>query len=387
MKRFLTVIVIMTLLIAETSYAASYAPKEPGDAGKSIAELNGRTEEEWAAITDGRLEYDEIRDRVHFFNPDLSFGWDQYDDSVRKIKNSVTTAKRAKKDSKELFEEFQDADSAMGLAAISGTAKSLEKTLKKMERSVNSYNSQLRNGENTLTAVVEGLMLTYGTIRANRKTAEKLLRCYEETCSVMQQMEKEGMSTRTDVLKAKTDAASAKSTLSSLKQTESQLYDQLRLLCGWSLTDEVVIGDIPKVTEAELASVNPEADFEEARGYNATISSARSSAAKGDTAKRLKEERILYLEDNLRNNLDSLKSSVDCAVLGVQAAGEGMKAAEITRKAADSQFRDGMISRAEYLGAQVQYLQKEAALNMAEYSLRQAVVDYRNAVQGTSDVS
>ena len=57
--------VTLALEFCAPAQAAVLSAQEPGDVGKSQAELNGYSEARWAELMDNTLNYEEINDLVH----------------------------------------------------------------------------------------------------------------------------------------------------------------------------------------------------------------------------------------------------------------------------------------------------------------------------------
>ena len=93
------------MLLPVTSYAYIKNAKEPSEVGKSTAELNGYTQEQWDRLADNRLEYREIRELIHLFNPDMDNGWNQIDDNARDMQQTVFVLNDAKQKTQDMYDD------------------------------------------------------------------------------------------------------------------------------------------------------------------------------------------------------------------------------------------------------------------------------------------
>lgn len=396
--------VLIMCLIPITSYAEIKAAKEPADMNKTPAELNGCTEEEWARLMDNRLEYEEIGKLVHFFNPSMSMAWNQLDDSVRDTKSSVNLLSDAKQKTKDNRKNVADMMKTIQPESpyykeLQTTLASLDLAISGLDTAISTYNAtgkklqrkskntmQLYILDDTLTNAVQSLMIAYDTVMANKKMLEHLVTLYEESYEANRELSLTGMATELDALKAQSDLISAKANLSKLNVTEQQLYNQLITLCGWKAGDKVEIGSIPLPNESRISSMNPDTDAEKAANSNSTIKQLHS-AGHSKTSEGLKRyfDKESELMGYVRANMTTLYANVLAAQTGYEAAKAGFEAAKLNKSAVDTQFKQGQISKAQYLGASIEYVQKEAALRSAVDSYEQAVLTYEAALRGTVD--
>jgi len=394
MKRLLTFTISLftcCILAVMPAYAEQIKAKDPSEASKTQAELNGYSEEQWSALKDNKLEYGEIKDIIHNFNPSISEYWDSYDDSLRSMEYSVDILREAKKDAQDTYAgsmydpamSYQDRlDLMTSVMASQKVFTQFNETYKNFKKG-GSAKRQLTNVEDQLTNAVQQMMIGYKTIEANVKILGKLVELNEASVKAYTDMKARGMATDTDVLKAQADLISARSNLASLEAARKQLYSQLITMCGWNADDKVLIGEVPDTDQSVIDAMDPEKDLTKAAGNNSTLISLRSEGRnKNAGALKAQDDYYTSMEDNLRIKLDTLYA----AVLGAQYAYEGAKAgyegAKIRKEAMQKQSESGMLSEAQYIGSQIQVLQKEAALETARNNLRQAVEEYEWAVKG-----
>lgn len=394
---------LILCLIPITSYAQIKAAKEPSDMNKTAAELNGCTEEQWAALIDNKLEYSEIKELIHFFNPSMSDAWNQIDDSIRDTKSSVTLlsdAKKKTKDNRKLAaEQLKVVTDPATRAVLQETIRSLDQAISGLDSMIHSYSNtakklqknsknttQLYIAENTLTNAVQSIMIAYDTVMANKEMLEHLVTLYEEQYSTYTEMSKTGMATETDILKAQADLISARANLNKLRVTEQQLYNQLITMCGWKAGDSVAIGSIPVPDNSRITAMNPDADAETAANSNSTIKQLHS-AKHSKTSDGLNRyfDKEAELKGYVKANMTTLYADVLAAQVGYEAAQAGFEAAKINRAAVDTQYKQGQTSKAQYLASSIEYVQKEAALRSAVDSYEQAILKYEAALRGTVD--
>lgn len=402
MKKIISLTLILCMCGSFTSFAYVKGPSEPKDEGKTTAELNGYTQEEWAGLTDANLEYSEIQDLVHNFNPSLSSGWDQYSDSMQSIQASIDIMANAKKKAQENYTSTKAQLDAMGVSAsmqkstLSGMqqlvtlagayATSYEDTLNKMKKN-STYNTTLRSAERQLTNAVQQIMMGYCAVRTNKKILENLVSMYQESLVAYQALAAQGMATNTDIYNAQAGYASAVSNLTSLTVSEQQLYNQLITMCGWKVGDAVNVGEVPEPDMSKIAAMNPTTDADTAIQNSSEISdlwqSDHSRSSSGAVAMNGLDSQM---QANIRSNMQTLYADVLAAKAGYEGAQAGYENARVSGNAADAQYKLGLTTKAQYLGSSIAGLQGEAELIAARNSLQLAILKYQSAVDGDCSV-
>ena len=394
------------MLTPIASYGYIRSAKEPSETGKSMAELNGYTEEEWARLIDDNLEYGEIKELIHLFNPNMDNGWNQMDDNARDMQQSVFVLNDARKKTKETYDdsvkqirllpipeemkqaEIKKLDSLKILEQTVGTAAHQYNENYKKMRSTSSMTRGLYSAEDSLTYAVQSLMVAYSTVHANVGMLQKLVELYTKQLDSYKSLMTQGMATETDVLKAQSDLVSSQSNLAKLKTTDQQLYNQIITMCGWKSGDRVNIGSIPVPDASEVAGMNPEADAEVAANNNSQIKALHSAKHKNTSAGLdVYFGKEAELKGYVRANMQKVYADVIAAQQGYEAAQVGLEAAKLNKKAVDTQYRQGLLSEPQYLGASIEKVQKDAAYTGALSSYVQAILDYKAALRGNIDAN
>ena len=405
MKRVIAAVTAAVLLLNPiTSLAAIRAPKEPSEQKMTPAELNGYTEQRWAQLNDNILEYEEIRDLIHLFNPDMDTAWNQMDDNARDIKASVNLLLDARDKTKDMYKDsvaqieilpIPDEQKKAAIAqlepmkqlaeAAAATAHQFNQNYLNMQKK-SASTRPLYQAEDSAVYGVQTLMAGYKTVEANLNMLKQLVDMYQENFNAYRELQEVGQATATDVLKAQADLVSAKSNYAKLKATEQQLYNQLITLCGWPAGAQVKIGDIPVPDQARVDVMNPDADADKAANSNADIkslhSAKRSHTSAGLDAYFGKEEEM---KAYARANLKTVYANVEAERLGYEAACAGREAGRLSKKQAETMYKQGLTSKTQYLGTLIEAVQKEAAYTTAVDNYEQAILDYEAALRGSID--
>lgn len=383
-----------SLLFAASSFAASQTDSEPADSGKTAAELNGYSEERWEQLNDNTLDYDELKDLIHTFNPSISAAWHNFNSAVSDMNTMVENLQSRQRDMKNEKETAKSAGDysaygnyAMQEMILKKTVSALSDAKDLMARPVTQSNRPLRQAEAQVVYGAKSLMIAYQSMEDQRQILSELVSMDLTLSSNAASRAAAGTGTQADVLSAQADLLSAQVKLAQVTTAEGSLKKNLILMCGWKEDADPVIGEVPASDLSRIDAMNPAADMTKAIGNNYSLISFRSGEHKKSTAsyqaRDLTEEQM---EGNLSANLTSDYNEVLSDRTGLEADRAGYDAAVITKNAADTEFSLGMITQAQYQGMITSYIRAESALKTADRTLFQALETYDAAVAGICPV-
>ncbi len=370
------------------------SPQSPEDRGKTVAELNGYSEEEWARLMDNTLTYDEIGDLVHEFNPAITSAWLNITSSTDEMDHIADSLKARQRDMEQLKsnakseQDYADyANYAMQEAILKASAKGIRDSSDQLKRPVTAANRPIRLAERKVTAAVQQLMIACSSLAEQRAIVADSCAMYEKLLSDANARLAVGMATAKDVQSAQTSLLQAQSQLSAIDASAYQLKKNLIVLCGWSPDADPEIGAVPDPDPARVDAMDPDADLTKAIAHSGDIIDFRhedhSLSTASKNARTVTEE---TMNQNLLVNLREQYQKVLAARASFEAAQSGMQAAEITKNAADLQYQMGMLNTASYLGALTQYQSARTSFLTAKSSFFQAMETYDWMLMGVSSV-
>jgi len=376
--------------MAFCSFAAANSVSEPADTGKSAAELNGYTEERWRQLNDNTLEYGELQDLVHTFNPTVSEAWKSFDSSVSDMSTMIENLQGRKREISDLEKSAKDsgdyssyANYAMQNIILKKTVSALSDARDLLARPVTQTNRPLRQAEAQVTFGAKNLMIAYQSMEDQRQILSGLVSMDQTLYDNANSHLSAGTGTETDVLSAKANLLSDQVKLSQLTSAQEKIKKQLILMCGWKEDADPVIGEVPASDLSRMENMNPQKDITAAIGNNYTLISFRSADHTKSTAsygaRTLSENEM---EQNLLNNLTADYNGILSDKTGLEASEAGMAAAQITKNAADKQYELGLITTAQYRGLITSFTGAQSALKTADRTLFQAMETYDAAVAG-----
>ena len=386
--------VTMALGCCAPARAAVLTPQEPGDVGKSQAELNGYSEARWAELMDNTLNYEEIPDLVHNFNPAIVSAWNNLNDSIDLMETIVDSLKSRERDMSDLKESARASQSqgnygnyTMQEMILQASYKSISNSVDLMRRPVTATNRPLRQAERLVSNGAKQLMIAYSGLRKQRAIVAESVQMYEKLFQDTQLMQAQGLATATDVLKVQSSLLSAQSGLATIDTNLMQMKENLILLCGWKAGSDPVIGEIPVADLSRISAMNPDADLTKAIANNVSIIDFHHEKHDhSSTAMEARDATEAEMYQNLLTNLKQQYQTILADKAAYEGAVSGLQAAEMTKNAADVQYQLGMLSAANYLGALTQYQQARTQMDTADSTLFQAMETYDWMLAGNASV-
>ncbi|MCI8658937.1 MAG: TolC family protein [Lachnospiraceae bacterium] len=382
------------VLLGLPALSAQAAPTGPGavpDPEKYDAETLKR-------LQDNRIEYDEIPNLVHEYNPDISKAWEMYMDTRKDYASMVTELESQYWTVKQTADGYVTAGKLMGSPMLVATGRQLDRTylgvVQGMRDVVNEWGtnrqatSALRRAERQVVAGTQSAMIGYETIRQNIATLETMVWLYEQQAEMAGRQTELGMTTDNNLASANASLLGARTQLASLRDQQESVRRTLCMLLGFAPDSEPEICSIPEFDFTRLDGMDLEKDTIKAIGNNYTLISQRTSAkgsTNGQTAAR--SRMIEEGDDKLTIEMQRLYQDVLDKKAAYQAAKTGYEAAELNRAACERQYELGLLSRVQYIGTQISYYQKKGEKEAANLSLLQAMETYDWAVLGFATVS
>lgn len=379
------------------------APTGPG----ASPEPDRYTPEVRARLEDQVIEYDELRNLVHEYNPTISEAWRVYEDTkadyagmVTELESQYTHVKDTADDliaQGEMLESAGGAMAQMGSTLIS-TGKSLDSsykgTIQSVRDTVNGWNTnkqatgQLNRGEKQLTAGVQSAMIGYDKIRSNMAMLETMVKLYERQAQIAERQVSLGLGTEAALLEAKSGLLTAQAQYTAL---ESQMDSVRRTLCqlvGFDPDTNPEIRSLPEFDMTRLDGINLEEDTVKAIGNNYTLIGQRTSE-KGKTSSQVanRSQMIEEGDQKLTIEMQRLYHELMDKKQGYEAAVTGFTAAEKTQAASLRMYQNGLMSEVQYIGSQISYYQKKAAKESANLDLWQAMENYVWGIDGQAVIS
>lgn len=388
-----SVLMLSVAILAPGVFPAQAAPTGPG----APPERERYDAETLARLQDNRIEYDEIADLVHEYNPDISKAWNTYMSSKEDYAGIVTELESQYRTVKDTADGYISAGQLMGSQLLISTGRQLTRgyqgVIQGMRDTVNEWDtnkrntSMLRRAERQVTAGTQSAMIGYETIRQNIATLETMVKLYEQQADMMNRMAALGMATGTDLASANNSLLTARVQLASLSDQQESVRRTLCMLLGYDPDSYPEICPIPEFDMIRLEGMDLEQDTIKAIGNNQTLIAQRTSE-KGNTNDQIaaRSRMIDEGDQKLTIEMQRLYQEVQDKKAAYEAAQTGFAAAQLSRDAAERQYQLGLLSQVQYIGTQISYYQKKAEKESANLNLLQAMENYDWGVLGFAAV-
>lgn len=382
-----------TAVILAMSAVLTAAPMPVLAAGPLAVKVNsGYDEETWAKLQDNVLEYDEIPNLIHEFNVNMRQTLDDLEKTRQDLLRSADELASHQHRMENLKGDAKDAGDVEALKNYATQEYVLGLTSKGIEsNAINLLNKRtvagLQQGEDTMTQMAQGLMISCDSLSKQRETLSKLQELYDRQYQMAVNRRTLGLVTDTDVLLAQTNQLSAMGNIQSIDGVLMKLKPTLCALTGWAADADPVIASIPPVDMSRIGTMNLEEDTRKAIGNNHTLIEQRHSAA-GKTNDGT-AARMAYIEEGdqkLTIKMQQLYNDVAAKKTAYEAAQAGYQSAQKSADGYERMYGQGLMSEAEYLGGMIAYYQKKAGFESSDTALRLAIETYEWAVKGFVDI-
>ena len=350
--------------------------------------------EKWASLRDNVMEYEELADLIHEYNATIINNRLEYDDYRGKsnddLKNAYQDVADHLYDASDKMMDTTDEDqpgygSVAANAALSrvqaeqnqDTADSMNEDgyVKKME-----YDRQ----EASLVKEAQTKMNSYWQKAKQTPALEEAARTAQSQYESMGVKAAQGMATQAELLAAQEKVEAARAAIETNEKEQDALRRELCVMTGWSYDAEPEIREISIPGIEEVDRIDLAADKEKAQetNYSQAANERRlkhtGNGNQFDVMVRKVESGLQHIEADVEARYKQLKQAQSDYI---QAEGEYQVEAR-SAQAAERRYQLGAISKNEYLQQQGGLASKESARDIAGLKFRQALEDYRWAVNG-----
>lgn len=354
------------------------------------------TEEKWASLRDNILEYDEIPDLVHEYNPTVLNNQSTYEQNRQgdQSRSSGDIAASYRQSAENLYDQIAalDPDSLTYdsmVVSLEQQAKALEAQAASAETGNFGQQQQNKQAEATIVAAAKTNMITYHQNLLNLELYQKNLELLKEQYGATQRRAEVGMATQMDVLSAKSSIETMEMNILNTEKDIRTAKQNLCLATGWDYNANPEIRSLPQVDLNEIAAIDLEADKESAVTNNYTLSVNRAQYS-STTVPKTKET----LEETIANNESQIRSSVTSnyqALIQARSDYEQAQAElELQQKKTDTaalELSIGQLSQLEYKAEEYALENCRTAVQLKEMALLQSLETYKDSVNGLAAVS
>ena len=345
-----------------------------------------RSQEEWASLSDNRLEWEEIPGLVNEYNATVLNNRKAYQ------KDSGQNAEEIRDALLEAADDMEslaiDAEAEEGGAMIGANYRSQAASLRQQAES-NVSDSQVilwqyEQVEDTIAQTVRDGFIAYYQAIAQKEADQAKIGYLEESLASAQNRKNVGMGTELEVLTAKEALQNGQAALTSADAKINAEKKKLQVLCGWEYTSDAEIGALPDFDMEEIGKIDLEADTEKALSNNWQLRIDERKLQNAPDA-TLRDQYTKTVDNDRQQIKASVRSAYDTLVQAKQTYDTGAEQLNLSRQNLEKSSRQlslGVISRMEYRTAENETTGLEHNQKLNEIAVFSAWTAYQGAVNG-----
>lgn len=345
-----------------------------------------RSQEEWASLSDNRLEWEEIPALVNEYNATVLNNRKAYQ------KDSGQNAEEIRDALLEAADDMEslaiDAEAEEGGAMIGANYRSQAASLRQQAES-NVSDSQVilwqyEQVEDTIAQTVRDGFIAYYQAIAQKEADQAKIGYLEESLASAQNRKNVGMGTELEVLTAKEALQNGQAALASADAKINAEKKKLQVLCGWDYTSDAEIGALPDFDMEEIGRIDLEADTEKALSNNWQLRIDERKLQNAPDA-TLRDQYTKTVDNDRQQIKASVRSAYDTLVQAKRTYDTGAEQLNLSRQNLEKSSRQlslGVISRMEYRASENETTGLEHTQRLNEIAVFSAWTAYQGAVNG-----
>lgn len=333
--------------------------------------------EKWATLRDNKLEFDEISDLVHEYNPTVVQNEISYKDYLTKNRDDVAQDYYDK--ANEIYSNinYPDSDDANYGSGVAAALRNEQQAKSLMEQGDENTDDQATmriqydQAEARLAKQAEGLMITYWTQYYNLDSAKARIAQAKLSCQSEQNRLAAGMSTKAKVLSAKESVSNAEAALVTAESNLASTKESLCLMLGWGYGADVEIAELADPDQSKIAAIDVSADIQTAleNSYAYRLTRKQLTNARTDTVKEKLTETEKNQKETISNSVKSAYDSLLLAQSGYEQAQSALALQEVSMKSADAKLAAGTITKNTYENQKASYTTAQVTAQTQKLSL------------------
>ena len=265
------------------------------------------------------------------------------------------------------------------LTELAKTDKEMTKAEKKTEKSIRS---QFLTGKALLSDAMQNLLFSYAQTENTRKMLEKRVSLMERSLEKVRKEESLGKATGNDVAAAELSLKSAEADLNKLRDGMDTMKRNIGLSLGWHMNtyQNITIEGIPDFPREYLNGRNQETDYQAVLARNSEYGEILREKEKNITGWTEKKQKEREKSEEIRSGVKALWATVEEKGLALKMAETNASLSQLKKDRAARMEAQGLISRVDAEGMELDALSSENAYENARLDYNQAVFRYEEAV-------
>lgn len=320
----------------DNTYQAPEAPAP--NYSKDMSPEFAYTEEKWASLRDNVMEYGELKDLIHEYNPTVRSNRSAYKDQKGKDLNDVY--EQYMNDIDDIWDQADAAEDDVTWASMRFSAGLLTKQADNNYQDADMEKIQYDQQEAALVYQAQQMMVSLQQAEDNIKNLENTKALLQSQYEFTRAQAAAGMATQIDVLTAQKSVQDQDTAILAAQKNKENVHRNLCLMLGWDADAQPEILAVPEPDMSRIDTLNPDGDTEAALANNYDVRYYEKKAGN------------LSSQDLIESNQASIQNAKDTAVRSLK-----------------TQYNTVLTARDALNAAQSQLAAEQSKLNKASASL------------------
>lgn len=320
----------------DNTYQAPEAPAP--NYNKDMSPEFAYTEEKWASLRDNVMEYGELKDLIHEYNPTVRSNRSAYKDQKGKDLNDVY--EQYMNDIDDIWDQADAAEDDVTWASMRFSAGLLTKQADNNYQDADMEKIQYDQQEAALVYQAQQMMVSLQQAEYNIKNLENTKALLQSQYEFTRAQAAAGMATQIDVLTAQKSVQDQDTAILAAQKNKENVHRNLCLMLGWDADAQPEILAVPEPDMSRIDTLNPDGDAEAALANNYDVRYYEKKAGN------------LSSQDLIESNQASIQNAKDTAVRSLK-----------------TQYNTVLTARDALNAAQSQLAAEQSKLNKASASL------------------
>ncbi len=374
--------ILLSGILSANAYMCAFAAQSP--------EFS-RSSEEWAALKDNKLEYSEIEDLIHEYNPTVAnnnYEYKNFVDTYGSTNEEIASEYRSKaSDILNNISGSDDAQSVMSDAQAELSAKQLNQQADNNTEDSTTKSLGYKQSEAQLVMTAKSYFIQYYSSQNELEAAKTRLSSLQSSLELTNAKVNAGILTDSDLRTAKKNVSDQESSVKKAEEAVEEARQKLIVMLGWSASDTPEIGTLPEVTAEMVNSIDLESDITKAKenNYTLSINKKKLSNAKDSDNISVLNSTIEGNEKTIAVSVNSAYQTLKNALMNLDTAKLSLSTEEKNMDTAEKRYQAGLSTRYDYSSEQYTLSEKQQAVKTAEYNLVSAYMSYESYVNGLAN--
>lgn len=364
----------------DNTYQAPEAPAP--NYNKDMSPEFAYTEEKWASLRDNVMEYGELKDLIHEYNPTVRSNRSAYKDQKGKDLNDVY--EQYMNDIDDIWDQADAVEDDVTWASMRFSAGLLTKQADNNYQDADMEKIQYDQQEAALVYQAQQMMVSLQQAEDNIKNLENTKALLQSQYEFTRAQAAAGMATQIDVLTAQKSVQDQDTAILAAQKNKENVHRNLCLMLGWDADAQPEILAVPEPDMSRIDTLNPDGDAEAALANNYDVRYYEKKAGNLSSQDLIESNQasIQNAKDTAVRSLKTQYNTVLTARDALNAAQSQLAAEQSKLNKASASLAAGQITNLEYQTTLNAVMTAESDVNMKKLQLLVALEGYDWNVKG-----